>query len=127
MKRTKGFNQTGWSFANINQGEIISLLDFPTKKNFRAMNRFDEAMYLQSALDYENQNLQEIRVKIKDTSVIIDFFHPVPRWVKRYLTSIGKEYNNSKSLFSYEINKNQDVKKEIDFMHELGWYKIKYE
>jgi hypothetical protein len=127
LKRTKGFNQTGWSYAKIENGEIYSLLDFPTKKNLQSMNRFDEAMYLQSAIDHFNENTQEIKVKIKDTKAVIDFFHPVPRWVKRYLTSIGNEYYDSKSLFSYEIKNTKNVKKDIDIINFLGWYKAVYE
>tara|TARA_B100001250_G_scaffold396869_1_gene403331 strand:+ start:53 stop:1162 length:1110 start_codon:yes stop_codon:yes gene_type:complete len=127
LKRTKGFNQTGWSYGKIKKGEIIALLDFPTRKNLQSMNRFDEAMYLQSAIDFNNNNTQEIKITTTDDFSIIDFFHPVPRWVKRYLTNLGDEYFESKSLFSYKLKYSQDLKKNIDYIENLGWYKIIYE
>ena len=127
LKRTKGFNQTGWSYGKIQNGEIISLLDFPTKKNLQSMNRFDEAMYLQSAIDLVNNNPQEIKIIKKENFSIIDFFHPVPRWVKRYLINLGDEYFESKSLFSFKLKNSQDLKKNIDYIEDLGWYKIIYE
>jgi hypothetical protein len=127
LKRTRGFNQTGWSYAKIENGEIHYLFDFPTKKNLQSMTRFDEAMFLQSAIDHFNKNTQQIKVKIIDQIAIIDFFHPVPRWIKRYLTNIGDEYFESKSLFSFKIENNENIKKVIDIVNNLGWYKIIYE
>ena len=120
-RRPKAYGADLWCFVEVYQGRAVRLIDFPTREGIgRAC---DEAWRLQAAIDHERGLPQVYRVRLgPGGSQLIDFFSPVPMWMRRRWEAIGEPVTASGCLFSFKFSASE-VDEELAFAREYMWLK----
>ena len=119
-RRPQAFGADLWGYTKLDNGMPIFFLDFPLPNNrYRGC---DFAWRLQAAIDWCCDHPQTFRVRdsINNDDVGIDFFSPVPLWVRRRLDAIGKPTPSLKCLFSYIVSQS-DINLEIKYLEDDIW------
>jgi hypothetical protein len=110
-----------WCYVEMQSGAVTRLLDLPTVGS--CWRGYDEAWYLQAAIDSERGTPQEFRVREGvEGLAIVDFFLPVPSWARRRLDAVGTPLGSMRSLFSYSLPANE-LEEESSFLQERLWMK----
>lgn len=108
-----------WCYVELDAGIPQKFIDFPIRGSI--WRGCDEAWLMQAAIDYSLGHPQSYRFRPgMDRSAIIDFFSPVPVWIRRQLDTLGEQVDSSNCLFSYMF-RNSDVIEIVKFIKERFW------
>ncbi|KMP10706.1 hypothetical protein UZ36_06810 [Candidatus Nitromaritima sp. SCGC AAA799-C22] len=119
-KRARAYGNDIWGFTKLDNGNPKIFLDFPLPNSrYRGC---DFAWRLQTAIDRCSKHPQVFRIQDDSDSEDsrIDFFSPVPLWVRRRLDAFGKPCPPSKCLFSYRIPRDS-IGDEIHYLENEIW------
>jgi hypothetical protein len=118
-RRPQAFGADLWCFAEVASGAVVKLIDLPLQSPL-ALGA-DEAWRLQAALDSVAGRPQQVRIRSGGSSSIIDFFSPVPSWMRRRLDIVGTPLpGGSGALFSYLVPQNE-LGEEVRYLKEMMW------
>lgn len=118
-RRAQAYGSDLWCFVELKSGLPTRLIDLPIGSDL--WRGCDQAWILQSAIDYDNNNPQQFRIRTgSNETSLIDIFSPIPAWAKRRLDAIGEPAIPSGCLFTYRID-NKEKKEEIQFLKEYLW------
>jgi len=119
-RRPQAYGAPLWVFAQLIDGKIIKLLDLPLKGN--RWRGCDVAWQLQMAIDYLRGTPQLYRRRPAPTGAILDFFSPLPLWMQRRLSIVGRQEPREGCLFSYWVPE-REVAIEEAFLQSDAWLK----
>lgn len=118
-RRPQAYGADLWCYVEVQNGIATKLLDFP--KEGSIWRGCDEAWRLQAAIDHKQGAPQVFRVRSgPHATKVIDFFSPVPMWVRRRLEVFGEPVVPSGCLFSYRISESE-FEEEVLFLKERAW------
>lgn len=118
-RRAQAYGADVWCYVEVRDGQPIKLLDLPRKNSI--WRGCDEAWRIQAAIDHEGGTPQVFNIRLGPNSTkVIDFFSPVPMWVRRRMEVMGEPVMSSASLFSYRIREGE-LYEEIQFLKEHAW------
>ena len=119
-RRPQAYGSDLWCYVQIENGIPQKFVDFPLDKE---RNRgCDEAWRLQAAIDSVRGEPQQFRVRQGPGGTHeVDFFSPVPMWVRRRLDTVGEPTVSSGCLFSYRI-KADEIEEETRFLKGHAWF-----
>lgn len=102
-RREQRYGAPLWSFAKLDQGRLVALVDFPVEHTgWRAC---DEAWWVQAAIDAHRQAPQVVTVEERARAgrARLGFSGPLPRWVQRQLDALAPLTNAPGALFCYDV------------------------
>jgi hypothetical protein len=118
-RRPQAFGSDLWCFAEISSGVVVKLIDLPI--GAPPARGADEAWRLQAAIDARAGHPQQLRVNIDSSGSSIDFFSPLPTFVRRRLDAVGTPRAPSRgALLCYELPTDA-LEAEVGFVHEMMW------
>lgn len=118
-RRPQEFGAALWCLAEIYSGSIKRIIDLPFR-GYR-WRGCDAAWHLQMAMDHEREAPQRYSLDIADDGMCrISFYSPIPLWAERRLMILGRKRHGTKSLFTYEIPRDEAAQEE-DFLQENLW------
>jgi hypothetical protein len=119
-RRPRAFGADLWCFGQVVRGEITNLMDLPVENVLSPGS--DEAWRLQAALDAVAGHPQVFRVREQQRDFgIIDFFSPVPSWIRRRLEVAGQSTTPGPgALFAYAIGED-GLADETGYVQRMMW------
>lgn len=111
-------------YAEISAGQPLRMIDLPvTDLRFAP---FDEAWWIQCAIDADLGRPQQLLLERRDGQTLIGVNTPLPRWAERHLCLIGRRVERglgiSGAYSSFAVD-DQDVDQEVVFFQERLWMK----
>ena len=128
-KRPQRYGSSIFCFIEILKGQPVKLIDFPLNKIFGSVG-YDQAWWVQMAIDYERGKPQFVEIKNTPEGVgpanskVIAFFSPIPSWAQRRLEVFGEKNDRKGCLFSY-ILPDEELDTELKFIKEFLWLEVK--
>ena len=120
-RRAQAYGADLWCYVEVKNGNAIKFVDLPGSSS--TWRGCDEAWRIQAAIDYEQETPQLFRVLPgSDGTVVVDFFLPLPMWVRRKLEVVGEPAVSSGCLFSYKFREDE-TDEEVRFLKEHAWLK----
>jgi hypothetical protein len=121
-RRPQAFGADLWCFAEVVDGMATKLVDLPLQNQLGP--GADEAWRLQAALDAIAHHPQQLRIRQSEQLSLIDFFAPVPSWIRRRLDIIGEPVaRGAGALFSYGVAQ-EEATEEIDYVTDMMWFAL---
>jgi len=118
-RRDQAWGSKLWSYVQINNGKAEHIIDFPVE--YCEWNAWDEAWYLQMAIDASYGNPQLFRIEqITDNKAEIKLFSPIPTWAQRRLDIMGEPKKLPGCLIGY-IAEISDIAEITNFLKEYLW------
>lgn len=118
-RRAQAYGADLWCYVEIRDGSPVRFVDLPLKSS--VWRGCDEAWRIQTAIDHEQGAPQVFRVRPgANGTQAIDFFSPVPMWVRRRWEAVGEPVVSSGCLFSYGL-KEDELEEEMHFLKEHAW------
>lgn len=118
-RREQAYGADLWCYVQMNEGNPEKLVDLPALE--RRWHGRDEAWRLQMAIDSQQGKPQQFKVRSGPGNMcVIEFFSPVPSWVKRRWNAIGEPAEGSGHLFAYEFSE-AELDEELQFVREKLW------
>ncbi|TET39235.1 MAG: hypothetical protein E3J72_00910 [Planctomycetota bacterium] len=118
-RRAQAYGADLWCYVKVKDGNPIRFVDLPLKSN--TWRGCDEAWRIQAAIDYEQGTPQIFRVRPGPNGTeVVDFFSPLPMWVRRKWNVVGVPILSSGCLFSYRLRENE-IDEEVRFLKEYAW------
>ena len=118
-RREQAYGADLWCYVQMNEGNPEKLVDLPALE--RRWHGRDEAWRLQMAIDSQQGKPQQFKVRSEPGDMcVIEFFSPVPSWVKRRWNAIGEPAEGRKHLFAYEFPE-AELDEELRFVREKLW------
>lgn len=118
-RRPQAFGADAWCLVDVRGGNITRLVDLPIQ-NHLALGA-DEAWRLQAAIDAVGGRPQQVYVSDDTDNPAIDFFSPLPSWLRRRLDVMGTSVPNGKgALFSYRLPSDR-VAGELEYLGKMMW------
>jgi hypothetical protein len=124
-RRPQAFGADLWCFADVANGNVRKLIDLPIENPLAP--GADEAWRLQAALDAIAGHPQQLRVRRDGATSVLDFFAPVPSWIRRRLDIVGEPVpRGAGALFSYAVAQ-EEIEEEISFLNQMMWLSLDQE
>jgi hypothetical protein len=121
-RRPQAFGADLWCFAEVADGMVSKLIDLPLQNPFAP--GADEAWRLQAALDAIAAHPQQIRIRGDTEISLLDFFAPLPSWIRRRLDIVGESAPRGPSaLFSYAVPQEESAE-EIAYLTDMMWLAV---
>jgi hypothetical protein len=121
-RRPQVFAADLWCFAYAVDGSVRRLIDLPVQNPLAP--GADEAWRLQAALDAVAGHPQELRIRKDGEISLLDFFGPMPSWIRRRLDATGESVQRGAgALFSYAVPE-EEVAEEINYVTEMMWLSL---
>ena len=117
-RRPQEFGAPVWSFVELREGNLGSLLDLPISGN--RWRGCDSAWHIQAAIDHCFGKPQQYRCRLDCGRTRFDFFSPLPQWAERRLMILGEKVPKEKCLFSYVVP-SEESNSEEEFLQENLW------
>jgi hypothetical protein len=118
-RRPQAYGSDLWSYVELRGGRVMKLVDLPLRPEYRGC---DEAWRLQAAIDADRGNPQVFRVREAYNSAqkLIEFFSPLPMWVRRRLDVVAEPLSLKGCLFAYKVPESE-LDQEIAFLRDVIW------
>jgi len=118
-RRNQAYGADLWCYIEMRDGNPERLIDFPgADSRWRGC---DEAWRLQMAIDAHCGNSQRFRVRSGPAGTsLIEFFSPLPMWVRRRWDAVGEPVAASGCLFAYRLN-HAELPEELRFASDSLW------
>jgi len=118
-RRSQAYGAPLWSYVQLSNGNPERLIDLPLAgARWRGC---DEAWRMQMAIDAVRGEPQKFRVRSGPSATrIVEFFSPVPMWVRRRWDAVGEPVPRSGCLFAYKFPP-AECAEEIRFVHDELW------
>ncbi|MCC7134185.1 MAG: hypothetical protein IT352_16120 [Gemmatimonadales bacterium] len=118
-RRPQAFGADLWCYAQLRDGLPEKFIDLPAIDRRRV--GYDEAWWLQMAIDAVHGKPQRFRVKAGPAgNQVLEFYSPVPTWARRRWDSIGEPVMSAGSLFAYRFDK-AEMGEELEFARQALW------
>ena len=102
VRRPQAYGADLWGYAEMREGRPVRLIDFPLPGS--RWRGCDIAWRLQMAIDAQAGNAQIYLVHANGDTARVEFFVPIPDWVRRRLAMVGEEVEPSSSLLAFAIS-----------------------
>lgn len=118
-RRKQAFGADLWCYVELHEGIPRRLVDFPfAATRHRAC---DHAWHLQMAMDAVRGHPQEYSIEdVKDGTVLVKFFSPLPQWAQRRLAGIGNPKSVKGCLLAYSVPR-EEVGEECSLLASGLW------
>lgn len=114
VRRPQAYGADIWGYAELSEGRPVRLIDFPLPNS--RWRGCDIAWRLQMAIDAQAGNAQTYVVQANGDTARVEFFVPVPDWIRRRLAMVGEEVEPSSSLLAFVVSKTE-LAAEENFLH----------
>ena len=118
-RRPQAYGANIWGFVKLVGGEPAQFLDFPLRGGrFRGC---DAAWRLQLAIDANRGAPQQFRlIPGSEGGTTLGLFGPIPMWVERRLSLVGKRSTLEKAMLSFWLPEGE-VKDTVAFLTRYLW------
>jgi hypothetical protein len=118
-RRSQAYGADLWCYIEMCDGNPERLIDFPSAGS--RWRGCDEAWRLQMAIDAHGGNPQRFRIRSgPEGTRVIEFFSPLPMWVRRRWDAVGEPVAASGCLFAYRL-RDAELPEELRFASDSLW------
>lgn len=100
-RRPQTYGENIWCVVELEAGNPLRSLDLPLKP--RHMRGCDEAWRLQAAIDAQRGSPQGLRVERDGEAAQLSVFSPIPMWLGRRWSTLGREITPRNCLRAFEF------------------------
>lgn len=118
-RRSQAYGADLWCYIEMRDGNPERLIDFPSAGS--RWRGCDEAWRLQMAIDAHGGNPQRFRISSgPEGTRVMEFFSPLPTWVRRRWDAVGEPVAASGCLFAYRL-RDAELPEELRFASDSLW------
>lgn len=118
-RRSQAYGADLWCYIEMRDGNPERLIDFPSAGS--RWRGCDEAWRLQMAIDAHAGNPQRFRIRSgPERTRVMEFFSPLPMWVRRRWDAVGEPVAASGCLFAYRL-RDAELPEELRFASDSLW------
>ncbi len=118
-RRSQAYGADLWCYIEMCNGSPERLIDFPSVGS--RWRGCDEAWRLQMAIDAHGGNPQHFRIRSgPEGTRVMEFFSPLPLWIRRRWDAVGEPVAASGCLFAYRL-RDAELPEELRFAGDSLW------